>query len=191
MGPATQTIDIFDKGNGIYELVDRAETTPLYHVFFNPYDAPHMTVRRVSSLSHIIGTATLMFVRNYVFSSCQLSVNINDRALLVKKIRTGLFANSKRAFESASLREEIYWKSRSTSFGFLELVDGDERQLARFKNSLRRKSLGSFEIVAEVEQEGRDEIVVSGLAILQEEMSSMGAVAIGLAANVDSGYVEM
>lgn len=185
-----KTINVYDKGHGTYHLLDCTDNKPLYKVLYSE-DVPHMTIYRASDRFDPMGTATFTNIRSLLKpSKCQISLTIDSRITSLNKVRTGFFANSKRALHAAALGEqELYWKSRSTGFGILELVDGRDHRIASFKNSKTgAKLLGRFEIEADVDEDGRDEIVVSGLAVLQEEMTSMGTLAMGIVADVDRGY---
>lgn len=73
----------------------------------------------------------------------------------------------------------MYWKTGYTGSGFLELVNDNKKQIAVFKNTMvDGRRLGVFEIMVEpLVDEVRDEIVVSGLTMLQEDKTSMTSLA--------------
>lgn len=64
----------------------------------------------------------------------------------------------------------------------MKLVDGDGKSLAEYKAMRVDGRMGTMEVDMELEQEGLDEVVVSGIAMLSEEMSSMSATAAALSA---------
>lgn len=59
----------------------------------------------------------------------------------------------------------------------MKLVDGDGKSLAEYKAMRVDGRMGTMEVDMELGQEGLDEVVVSGIAMLSEEMSSMSATA--------------
>lgn len=60
--------------------------------------------------------------------------------------------------------------------GFLKLVDGKGKSLVEYKDQrVSGSRMGIIEILMELGQEGLDEVVVSGMAMLSEEKTSMSA----------------
>ena len=64
--------------------------------------------------------------------------------------------------------------------GFMKLVDGKAKRLVEYKGRRVMSRMGTMEIDVELGQEGLDEVVVSGIAMLSEEMTSMGSSAAAL-----------
>ena len=63
--------------------------------------------------------------------------------------------------------------------GFMKLVDGKGKKLVEYKAGDMSR-MGTMEIDVELGEEGLDEVVVSGIAMMSEEMTSMGASAAAL-----------
>lgn len=57
--------------------------------------------------------------------------------------------------------------------GFIKLQDGTGKNLVQYKPMRNMGRMGAMEIGTELAQEGLDEVVVSGIAMLSEEMTSM------------------
>ena len=58
----------------------------------------------------------------------------------------------------------------------MKLVDGNGKSLVEYKDMrMSMKTMGILEINVELGQEGLDEVVVSGIAMLSEERTSMSA----------------
>ena len=64
--------------------------------------------------------------------------------------------------------------------GSMKLVDGKGKRLVEYKGRRVTSRMGTMEIDVELGQEGLDEVVVSGIAMLSEEMTSMGSSAAAL-----------
>ena len=77
----------------------------------------------------------------------------------------------------------LYWKGGYAETGFLKLVDEHGAIVCEFKNQeYTMKKMGVFEIMHEVGGEMLDDIVVSGVAMISEEKTSMSQVAGQMAA---------
>ena len=64
--------------------------------------------------------------------------------------------------------------------GFMKLVDGKGKRLVEYKAMKVMSRMGTMEIDVELGQEGLDEVVVSGIAMVSEGMTSMGTSAAAL-----------
>ena len=64
--------------------------------------------------------------------------------------------------------------------GFMKLVDGKGKSLVEYKAMRVMSRMGAMEIDVELGQEGLDEVVVSGIAMLSDQMTSMGASAVAM-----------
>lgn len=62
----------------------------------------------------------------------------------------------------------------------MKLVDANGKSLVEYKGQRVGSKMGILEIDTELGQEGLDEVVVSGIAMLSEEMTSMSATAAGM-----------
>ncbi|MCJ1477010.1 hypothetical protein MMC13_005681 [Lambiella insularis] len=181
MAPYKYIINIYDKGS-TYLLLDSDDTTPLYHVSFNHNHAPHMTVTRAADPRAQAGTATFIPTKKFGFStSSRIEMTLHSHTMPFNKEKSGPFSSDKRYFQSPALGR-VYWKSGYTGSGFLEFVGEDGKQIAVFKNTMvDGRRLGVFEIMVEpLGEEVRDEIVVSGLTMLQEDKTSMSSLASSL-----------
>ncbi len=58
--------------------------------------------------------------------------------------------------------------------GFLKLVDGNGKSMVEYKGLRVDGRMGTLEIDTELGQEGLDEAVVSGMAMLSEFFTSLG-----------------
>ena len=84
-----------------------------------------------------------------------------------------MFSTDKRTLRSAVLGE-VYWKGGYAATGFMKMVDGDGKSLVEYKDRrMEMNRMGIMEVHMELGQEGLDEIVVSGIAMLSEEKTSM------------------
>ena len=63
----------------------------------------------------------------------------------------------------------------------MKLVDENGKSLAEYKAMRVDGRMGTMDVDTELGQEGLDEVVVSGIAMLSEEMSSMSATAAAVA----------
>ena len=61
--------------------------------------------------------------------------------------------------------------------GYMKLVDGKGKSLVEYMAMRVNGKMATLEIDPELGQEGLDEVVVSGIALLSEEMNSMSAAA--------------
>ena len=72
----------------------------------------------------------------------------------------------------------MFWKGGYAQTGFLKLVDGGNKSLVEYKDMrVSGSKMAVMEIYVELGQEGLDEVVVSGMAMLSEEKTSMSAMA--------------
>ena len=179
-----RTINVYDKGSN-YLLLDNDDITPLYHIHFNTHTLPHMVVSR-SSLdpSIITGSATFFPEKKIGFfsSASTIGLTVNDNTYNFDKKGGGLRTN-KRTLQTQS-HGTLYWKGGYAASGFLKLVDDNNRIIADYVNkqfSGRKKGIIEIMSMVDVDDAFLDEIVVSGIAMLSEESTSMGAIASNMA----------
>ena len=98
----------------------------------------------------------------------------------LNKEGNSLFSTDKRTLRSAVLGQ-VYWKGGYSLSGFLKLVDGDGKSLVEYKGLRVGGRLGTLEFRVELGDEGLDEVIVSGMAMLSESMTSMANTAGALA----------
>lgn len=68
---------------------------------------------------------------------------------------------------------QVYWKGGYAAGGFFKLVDGKGKSFVEYKAMREGGRIGTMEIKTEVQQEGLDEVIVSGMAMLSEALTSM------------------
>lgn len=176
-----RTLNVYDKGS-TYTILDTDDVTLLYTIRWNANSAPHMTVCRGDDLKAVIGTATYHATHKLGFSTApQITLKLSSGIVSLNK-EGGFFSTNKRTFRSAVLGE-VYWKGGVSITGFMKMDDGKGETLVQYKPMRNMGRMGTMEIGTELAQEGLDEVVVSGIAMLSEEMTSMSntarAVAIG------------
>lgn len=145
-----------------------------------------MTVHRgsisPSSQGEIAGSATYHAVSKLGFSTAsKITLKIPSRSgnagpISLNKEGGLFFSSDKRTFRSPTLGL-VYWKGGYGS-GFLKMVDGRNKSLVEYKDlRVSGVKMGVMEIYVEMGQEALDEVVVSGMAMLSEERTSMSSVA--------------
>ena len=170
-----RTLNIYDKGSN-YLILDSDDITPLYNIHWNGSSAPHMTVTRPldPEPKPIIGTATYhaQQIGGFFSSASKITLKVHNRVVPLNK-SGNVFSLNKRSLESIS-GQTLYWKGGVAASGFLKLVDADGETVAKYENrAYSGVKMGVFEIMREMNDEGLDEIVVSGCATISEEKTSM------------------
>lgn len=88
-----------------------------------------------------------------------------------------MFSTNKRTLRSAALGE-VFWKGGYSQTNFLKMVDGQGKSLVEYKDQrVSGSRMAIMEILVELGREGLDDVVVSGMAMLSEEKTSMSATA--------------
>ncbi len=179
MPKPARIISVYDKGSN-YLLLDTDDITPLYHVHFNTHTLPHMVVSRSMDPNTITGSATFYPNKKGGFfaSASTIKLTVHDQDYEFNK-EGGLFSTDKRTFRSAS-HGTLFWKGGYAASGFLKMIDAKGKIVADYQNQqYSGKKMGIIEIMnlIDVDDEFLDEIVVSGLAMLSEQKTSMGAMA--------------
>ena len=179
-----RTLSIYDKG-GTYTLYDADDKTHLYTVRFTSRSAPHMIVTRASNTNSVVGTATYHRTKKFGISTASdiiLDLPSSSSPAITLDKEGGFFSNGKRTMETAVLGH-VYWSSRQVNnpwqggrleTSFMKLADESGRILVEYRDeghTLER--MGVWEVAVEVRQEGLDEIVVSGMAMLSEEQTGV------------------
>lgn len=179
MGKVTRTLNVYDKGSN-YLLLDDNDITPLYNVRWNTHTTPHMIITRSSDPDTVTGSATFFPAKKAGFfaSASIIQLHVHEKEYEFKK-EGGIFSLDKRAFHSRS-NGTLHWKGGYAASGYLKLVDRKGRIIADYQNRMYSgKTMGIIEItnLVDVDDAFLDEIVVSGMAMLSEEKTSMGNVA--------------
>lgn len=169
-----RTLHVYDHGSK-YTILDTDDATLLYTVHWTPNSAPHMTVYRGEEASgSVAGTGTYHATKKLGFrTASNITLKLPSGTVSLNK-EGGFFSTDKRTFRSASLGE-LYWKGGYSQVGFIKLVDGQAKNVVGYKPMRNGGKIGSMEIGIELGQEGLDEVVVSGMAMLSDSMTSMGA----------------
>ncbi|CAF9916476.1 MAG: hypothetical protein ALECFALPRED_010732 [Alectoria fallacina] len=171
-----RTLNVYDKGS-TYTILDTDDTTLLYTIGWNANSAPHMTVIHTDDRSNIAGTATYHSTNRLGFSTAsKITLKLSSGTVSLNK-EGGFFSTDKRTLRSAVMGE-VYWKGGYSSSGFMKLVDGTGKSLVEYKDKrVSMNRMGVLEIHVELGQEALDEVVVSGIAMLSEERTSMAGTA--------------
>ena len=144
-------------------ILDSDKKTVLYRIRANKgglfSSKPHITVH--SGATHrVIGTVT--------FHRMSTVIDLEIHHQTISLLRLGLFTSAHR-FESPASRSLLKWKRDGLlSEGDMVCVDRQQVLIARFERSKRpRWKDGKFMISRGVEGRWMDEVVVSGLAMVQ------------------------
>ena len=173
-----RTLNVHDHGSN-YTILDTDETTLLYTIHWNANAAPHMTVYRGDDLNDVAGTATYHATKKLGFTTASnITLQLPSGEVSLNK-EGGLISTDKRTLRSAALGE-VYWQGGYSMTGFMKLVDGKGKSLVEYKAMRVTSRMGTMEIHVELGQEGLDEVIVSGVAMLSEGMTSMGTSAAAL-----------
>ena len=168
-------LNVHDHGSN-YTIRDTDDATLLYTIHWNPNSEPHMTVIHGDDPKTIAGTATYHATKKLGFATAsKITLQLPSGTVSLDK-EGGLFSTNKRTLRSAVLGE-VYWNGRYAQVGTMKLVDGNGKSLAEYKAMRVDGRMGTIAVNTELGQEGLDEVVVSGIAMLSEEMSSMSATA--------------
>ena len=177
--PPLRTLNLHDHGS-TYTILDTNETTLLYTIHWNANTAPHMTVYRRDDLNDIAGTATYHATKKLgLTTASNITLQLPSGEVPFNK-ESSLISTDKRTLRSAALGQEVYWQGGNSMTGFMKLVDGKGKRLAEYKAMRVMSRMGTMEIDVELGQEGLDEVVVSGIAMMSEGMTSMGSSAAAL-----------
>ena len=179
-----RTLTIYEKGS-TYIIFDTDDETHLYTIYFTSRSAPHMTIIRALDNKSIVGSATYHKTKKLgVSTASNITLKMPSSGVISLNKEGGFFGNDKRTMRSAILGQ-VYWSSRlinnpwkggRSETSFMKLADASGKALVEFKDEGHTlKRMGIFEIGVELTQEGLDEIVVSGMAMLSEEQTGVRA----------------
>lgn len=165
-------LNCYDKGS-TYTILDTDNLTLLYTIHWTPNSAPHMTVYHGDDRNSIAGTATYHATNKLGFSTAsKITLKLSSGTVSLNK-EGGFFSTDKRTLRSAVLGE-VYWKGGYAQTGFMKLVDGNGKSVVEYKDMrMEMNKMGIMEIDTELGQEGLDDVVVSAMAMLSEERTSM------------------
>ena len=168
-----RSLHVYDHGSK-YTILDTDDETLLYTVHWTPNSAPHMTVYQGKGSGPIAGTCTYHTTKKLGFrTASNITLKLQSGTVSLNK-EGGFFSTDKRTFRSAVLGE-VYWKGGYSQTGFIKLVDGHMKSVVEYKPMRHGGKIGTMEIDIEIGQDGLDEMVVSGMAMLSDSMTSMSA----------------
>lgn len=132
-----------------------------------------MTVLRRDDRTDTAGTATYHSTNKFGFATAsKITLKFPAGTTSLNKEGATFFSTDKRTLRSGVLGE-VYWKGGYAS-GFLKMVDGQNKSLVEYKDKrVSGSKMAVMEIHVELGQEGLDEVVTSGIAMLSEERTSM------------------
>ena len=181
---ALRTLNIYEE-NSTYTIFDTDDETHLFTIRFTSRSAPHMTVIRASDTKSIVGSAAYHAVKKFgVSKASNITLKLLSSGIVSLNKEGGFFSNDKRTMRSAALGQ-VYWSSRQVNnpwkggrleTSFMKLVDASGKALVEYKDEGHTlKRMGVIKIGVELTQEGLDEVVVSGMAMLSEEQTGVRA----------------
>ena len=181
MGYAASTprlLHIYYEGHRPAGILDSDKQTPLYRIQVNRgglfSSKPHVTIVNAAS-NALVGTVTFHSM------SRQIDLTINKKPTTLSK--SGIF-NSVHEFRSSALAGSLKWKRDGLfSGGDMICIDEKEQLFARFQASgWAMKKDRKFELSPGVGGVLMDEIVVSGIAMIELRKRQSRSAAAGAAA---------
>lgn len=171
----TRTINVIDKGSN-YLLINAADATELYNCHWDRRTAPHMRVTRLPE-KEPVGNATYIdkLKGGFYTAASNISLTLDGRRTSMNKESGGVFSADKRVYQSMQ-GTKFLWKGVAQ---YLGLEDDKGTLYADFKNTAYSGTvMGVFHIYVEpLEAAMMDEIVVTGLAMISEQKTSMTSIA--------------
>ncbi|KAJ5086548.1 hypothetical protein NUU61_007855 [Penicillium alfredii] len=181
MATVIQLIHIHYRGKYL-SLLDSDDTTPIYTVKVCR-EAPQMEVIRLNRDNNHSdnGDTALLSTASFKTLSMEVTLSIHDHMVMLR--RPNIFSRTY-GFESVALPgNTLLWEADGSLSGDFKLVNRSNHQvLSRFRNKVfSTTEVGSFEMVGDLSAELKDEIVVSGLAVLVmvQSLSLAGMVLVG------------
>lgn len=179
-----RTLNIYEKGS-TYTIFDTDEKTHLSTIHLNSRSVPHMTVTSASDPKSMVGNATFHATKKFGISTASnITLKLASSGIVSLNKEGGFFSNDKRTMQSTVLGQ-LYWSSRQANnpwkggrleTSFMKLVDTSGKTLVEYRDGGQTlKRMGVMGIYAELTQEGLDEVVVSGMAMLSEEQTGIRA----------------
>lgn len=149
-------------------LLDSDDRTPLYRLKVWPR-TPQMEMVRASGDDSPQPSATPsapQTICTAAFKNFSLQVKLNVHGQEVQLRRESPLTRTYN-FNSSVARTALTWEADGALTGDYRLIDPCGSVVARFRNKLLSShEVGSFEIVGECGERFKDEIVISGLAVL-------------------------
>lgn len=152
-------------------ILDTDKQTPLYRIDCNSgglfSSKPHMKIYSAAS-NALVGTVTFHSV------SSDMELTIHNRP--VELVSSGMFTSAHQ-FMSLATHENFKWKSNGMfSGGDMLCLDNREQLVAKFESSnWAMKKEGKLELGAGVEGILMDELVVSGIAMVEHRRRKKNA----------------
>lgn len=172
-------------------LLDSDDQTPLYRVKVGPH-SPQMELfpvdlARTPSYPRASSAATTaaLPICTAAFKAVSLQVMLTIHGRAVRLERESLLTRAYH-FHSPYANVELTWKADGALTGDYQLIASHGAMVARFHNRLfSNQEVGTLELVGELEDRLRDEIVISGLAMLAmvQSLNLAGMVLVGGSVN--------
>ncbi|PLN76727.1 hypothetical protein BDW42DRAFT_15557 [Aspergillus taichungensis] len=156
-------------------LLDSDDHTPLYRVRVSR-EVPQMQMVHLQPSS---GEMARRSSASFKMTSFEVTLAIDGTKIRLE--RHSLWSRTYR-FQSRETQSMLMWESDGAVTGDFQLVDPGSQVLCRFRNKLFSTSeVGSFEIVGEMSDALKEEILISGLAVLAmvQSLSLAAMVTIG------------
>ncbi|KAH8433327.1 uncharacterized protein LDX57_010963 [Aspergillus melleus] len=181
-----QIIHIHYRGKFL-NLLDSDNQTPLYRVKVGSH-LPQMELFRVEH-GHLpsgpravpFPTPSALPICTAAFKAVSLQVKLKVRGQEVRLERESLLTRTYN-FHSPAANVDLTWTADGVLTGDYQLSVAHGGVIARFRNRLfSNQEVGTFELVGDIEDRFRDEIVISGLAMLAmvQSLNLAGMVLVG------------
>ncbi|PLB47406.1 hypothetical protein P170DRAFT_428583 [Aspergillus steynii IBT 23096] len=176
-----QMIHIHYRGKFL-DLLDSDNHTPLYRVKVGTH-SPQMQmfgVDHTCTSSNVLNSDALP-VCTAAFKAVSLQVKLKVHGQEVKLERESLLTRTYNFYSSVA-GAQLSWQSDGALTGDYQLIAPHGGVVARFRNRLfSNREVGTFELVGDLEDGLRDEVVISGLAMLAmvQSLNLAGMVLVG------------
>ena len=169
------TLSIFEKGN-TYTIYDTDDKTLHFTIRFDSRSLPQMTVIRASDPSSIVGSATYHPAKKFGLpTGSNISHKIPSTCIVSLNREGGFFSNDKRTMRSAVLGH-VCWSGRHVNNPWKGGRLERRKTLVEYRDEGHTlKRMGVWEIGVELAEDGLDEVVVSGTAMMSEEQTGVRA----------------
>lgn len=176
-----QMIRIYYRG-GTLELLDSDDRTPLYHVKVSSQTPQFRLVPvRTRPLETQDSSTRGASECTAAFKKLSFDVKLSLHGNAVTMRRSHYWSRTYN-FKSPSMDRQLAWEADGALTGDFRLIDCSswiDSVIARFHNKLFSSSeVGSFEVIGNISDETRDELVITGLSelVMMQSLSLAGMV---------------
>lgn len=166
-------LHLYKTGHGALHILDTDKQTRLYDIKTHSFSSPDVSLYRPAAAAAAPNASpTLCGFAKFHTCSFTIDLQIGGKGPIPLKA-IGLFTTS-RTFESCL--GELKWKQD------MKLLNAREELLATFTHVTAKSKMGRFELAPRVAEGGQrlvDEIVLSGVALLEQERRITMASAVG------------